>query len=65
MPPRTPRTIAEEKNDSSKFATPDDYDAVAGVPAGVSQPAEERDYRANPVNPPEPAAPARSLKGGG
>ena len=55
---RSPRSIAEDKNDPSGFQGElPDYDAMAGVPrsAGVSQGSEGR-ILANPVNQPDPPA---------
>jgi hypothetical protein len=54
----SPRQIAEEANDRSKFeAEPTE---AAEEPGGE---AREADYRANPVNPPAGPVPARNLKG--
>jgi hypothetical protein len=61
----SPRDIALASNRSENFdKTAEDYDASAGTPLGVAtrNPAAE-DYAANPVNPPEPPAPAKNLKG--
>lgn len=60
---RSPRQIAEEKNESSNFApTETTYDPVAGTPTAQAGTRPPRDYAANPTNPPEPAAPVRNLK---
>ena len=59
----TPREIAKRVNDASMFADPESgYDPEAGVPTAVAAKRPERDYRVNPVNPPEPAAPCKNLK---
>lgn len=53
---RSPRSIAEDKNDPSGFQGDlPGYDAVAGVPkdAGVSQ-GSEGQILANPINQPDP-----------
>jgi len=52
---RSPRSIAEEKNDVAKFQGDAGYDPVAGTPqgAGLGQGSEGR-VLANPVNQPDP-----------
>jgi hypothetical protein len=57
----SPRNIAKQVNDSSLFEEPA-YDADAGVPPGVASQGAHPDYAANPVNPPDPPAPAKNLK---
>lgn len=43
--------------------TPPPYDYVAGVPiSAAGGAAKERDYRANPTNPPPAPAPAKNLR---
>jgi hypothetical protein len=63
---RSPRSIAEEKNGSELFQGEGNYNAEAGVPAGVSDGnaarGEDR-YRANPTNQPEPPAPWAKKQG--
>lgn len=52
----SPREIAKQVNSASLFEEPKDpIDEIA--PQG-----KERDYAANPVNPPEPPAPAKNLR---
>jgi hypothetical protein len=52
---RSPRSIAEEKNDPAKFQGEDGYDAVAGMPSGVgSSRGSEGTILANPVNQADP-----------
>jgi len=60
----SPREIALQTNDPAKFGTAEieGYDADAGTPPGVAPQGKQKDYAANPTNPPEPAAPARNLK---
>jgi hypothetical protein len=59
----SPREIAKSANDPSKFdSSVESYDAVAGAPPGEFKAGKDRDIAANPVNPPEPAAPAKNLK---
>lgn len=59
----TPRETALAKNDRSMFSNVEaGFDAEAGVPTAVAAKRPERDYRVNPVNPPEPAAPCKNLK---
>lgn len=61
---RSPRSIAEEKNDPAKFQGDAGYNPVAGVPNGIADgtPGDESKYRANPVNPPVPPAPFAQKK---
>lgn len=59
----SPRDIAKKVNNSGGFG--DDspgYDTVGGVPANLAQSGEERDYRANPSNPPEKSPPCKDMK---
>lgn len=60
----SPRVIALQKNDSSKFATDGaSYDPVAGTPAADMQTGgKATDYRANPVNPPHKSSEVKNLK---
>lgn len=64
MPTGSPRKIAEQVNESSKFdhGVESEYDADAGTPKGVAKQGMRPDYAANPTNPPDPPAPARNLK---
>lgn len=59
---RSPRTIAEEKNEGSLFGGEAPYDPVAGTPSAVAGTAPMPDYAANPTNPADPPAPAKNLK---
>lgn len=60
----SPRQIAEEKNNSGSFdrSVETNYDPEAGTPKGIAPQGPLPDYAANPVNPPEAAAPAKNLK---
>ena len=63
---RSPRSIAEEKNGPELFQGDANYNAEAGVPSGVADGNADRGedrYRANPTNPPEPAAPWAKKQG--
>ena len=52
---RSPRSIAEEKNDPGKFQGESGYDAVAGVPQGTGlAQGPEGKVLANPINQSEP-----------
>jgi hypothetical protein len=60
----SPRDIAKKVN-SGGFDTSVEtsYDAEAGAPVGEFSRGQERDYRSNPVNPPDPPAPIKITKG--
>ena len=60
---RNPRMIAEAKNRGEHFSTDGEkYDAEAGTPPGVAPQRSEREYAANPTNPPEKPSCAKNLK---
>lgn len=61
---RSPRSIAQEKNDPGKFQGDAGYNPVSGLPNGVADgsPDDESKYRANPVNQPVPPAPFAQKK---
>jgi hypothetical protein len=59
---RSPRTIAEEKNDKSMFGGDPPYDPIAGTPSAQAGSAPMPDYSVNPTNPADPPAPAKNLK---
>ena len=60
----SPRVIALQKNESSKFATDGaSYDPVAGTPSADQQAGGKLpDYRSNPVNPPHKSSEVKNLK---
>lgn len=61
----SPREIAKQKNESSKFdnSVESSYDPGAGAPkADVPAAGPAPDYAAHPTNPAEPAPPAKNLK---
>jgi hypothetical protein len=57
----TPREIALATNAGIEPLTDADADPSAEV-AGANGEPKEADYRANPVNPPEPPAPAKNVR---
>lgn len=59
---RNARMIAEQRNRAGGFESAEGFDAIAGTPAGVSPQGKEREYAANPTNPPEPPCPCKYVK---
>jgi hypothetical protein len=63
---RSPRTIAEEKNEPGKFdPEAQAYDGISGIPRGTTPSGKPResDYRVTPPNPPDPdPLPGANLK---
>ncbi len=58
---RTPRTQAESMNDRALFSEQDVLTSD-GLPISAGEREPERDYRANPSNPPDRPAPCRNLR---